>query len=93
MKAKLDTRHRAMAYILNHEFGYSMVKIGQLMGVSQPTISNAIFKFINEMRINNLQKELNEAREALNVLGYSKPVINIPPAQIVDIEPITKLLD
>lgn len=82
MKAKLTLKHKAMAYILNYEFGYSMNKIAELMSVSQSTVSNSIQKFIFEMRINDLQSELNEAREQLDELGYCEPVINIPPKKL-----------
>lgn len=80
MRAKLTIKHKAMAYVLNCEFGYTMTKISELMSVSQATISNAIKSFKYEMTINNLQAELDEAKNALNNLGYYEqlPVIDIP---------------
>lgn len=46
----MKDRHKAMAYILSREFGYSMVKIANLMGVAQSTISSAIKDFEYEKK-------------------------------------------
>ena len=71
MKKLLTDKHAAMAYILNKEMGYTMSKIAILMDVSQPTISNAIKDFTNKMTIRNLEKELSDARVALQQQGIS----------------------
>lgn len=67
---KMTEKHKAMAYVLNVEFGYSMTKIANLMDVSQSTISNAIKDFKFKKYINDLEEELNQARMELKKLGY-----------------------
>lgn len=70
---KMTERHKAMAYILNKEFGYPMTAIASLMGVAQSTISSAIKDFEYQRLIKNLEQELNNAREELKSLGYNPP--------------------
>ena len=70
---KMTERHKAMAYILNREFGYPMTAIANLMGVAQSTISSAIKDFEYQRLIRNLEQELNNARIELNKLGYNPP--------------------
>lgn len=70
---KMTERHKAMAYVLNREFGYPMTAIATLMGVAQSTISNAIKDFEYQRLIRNLEQELNNARIELNKLGYNPP--------------------
>ena len=65
MSRKLDLRHAAVAYLLNKELGYNQSEIGKLMKTSQGTISNMIKEFEYESKINNLQKELSEARQII----------------------------
>lgn len=67
---KMTERHKAMAYVLNVEFGYSMSKIANLMNVSQATVSNAIKDFKLKKYINDLEEELNQARMELKKLEY-----------------------
>lgn len=74
---KMTERHKAMAYVLNREFGYSMVDIGKLMKVSQSTISSAIKDFEYQRLIKNLEEELRNARIELKALGYNPPDILI----------------
>lgn len=70
---KMTERHKAMAYVLNREFGYPMTRIANLMKVSQSTISSAIKDFEYQKVIRNLEQELQNAREELNALGYTPP--------------------
>ena len=80
MKKILTDKHAAMAYVLNKEMGYTMVKIAALMDVSQPTISNMIKDFTYQLRIRNLENELSEARYELQMqLGVdsSYPKLNV----------------
>lgn len=74
---KMTERHKAMAYVLNKEFGYTMEKIGKLMEVSQSTISSAIKDFEYQRVIRNLEQELINAREELKGLGYNAPGVII----------------
>lgn len=70
---KMTERHKAMAYVLNREFGYPMTRIADLMKVSQSTISSAIKDFEYQKLIMNLEQELQKAREELSALGYTPP--------------------
>ena len=70
---KMTERHKAMAYVLNKEFGYPMTAIGTLMGVAQSTISRAIKDFEYQRLIKNLEQELDNARMELKALGYNPP--------------------
>lgn len=70
---KMTERHKAMAYVLNKEFGYPMTAIGTLMGVAQSTISSAIKDFEYQRLIKNLEQELDNARMELKALGYNPP--------------------
>ena len=74
---KMTEKHKAMAYVLNREFHYSMVKIGDLMGVSQSTISSSIKDFEYQLVIKNLENELNEARTELYKRGIQLPTIDL----------------
>lgn len=75
MQAKMTDKHKLMAYLLNKDMGYSMVKIGQLMGVAQSTISNAVKEVEFRRAISNLEAELNQAKMELQSLGYVEPTI------------------
>ena len=70
---KMTERHKAMAYVLNKEFGYPMANIAKLMGVAQSTISSAIKDFEYQRLIKNLEQELINARKELKSLGYNLP--------------------
>ena len=59
---RLTIKHSAIAYILNHEMGYTQNAIAKLMGVSQGTVSNMIKEFELQTKIRNLQKDLDDAR-------------------------------
>ncbi len=59
---KMTERHKAMAYVLNREFGYPMTAIATLMGVAQSTISSAIKDFEYQRLIRNLEQELNNLK-------------------------------
>lgn len=74
---KMTDRHKAMAYVLSREFGYSMVNIAQLMKVSQSTISSAIKDFEYQKMIRSLENELVEARNILANQGINPPAINL----------------
>lgn len=78
MAPKLTPKHKTMAYILWYEFGYSMADIGNLMKVSQSTISNAIKQVEYERRLHNLENELNSVKEELKRLGYTNKRNDFP---------------
>ena len=65
MSKKLSLQHAAVAYLLNKELGYNQSRIGDLMGVSQGTISSSIKDFEYQMQIRSLQKELDRAYEMI----------------------------
>ncbi len=67
--AKMSDRHKMMAYVLYREFGYRQGAIGQLMGVSQSTIANAVKEVSFRLTIQNLERELQEARRELERQG------------------------
>ena len=64
-RRQLSPKHSAIAYLLNREMGYTQSAIAQLMGISQSTISNMIKDFDYQCKIQNLEKELNEARNII----------------------------
>jgi predicted transcriptional regulator len=67
-KKKLTDKKKLMAYVLNkdEDFGYTMGKIGKMMGVSQSTISAAIKKEVTlRKQIYDLQTELNAMKAML----------------------------
>ena len=65
MSRKLSIKHSAVAYLLNRELNYSQSEIATLMKVSQSTVSNMIKEFEYQNQIQNLQNELNEARQII----------------------------
>ena len=65
MSRKLSMQHMAVAYLLNAELHYNQADIAKLMRVSQGTISNMIRDFKYQMQLQNLQKELDNARQIL----------------------------
>ena len=71
MKMKLTVKKQCMAYVLNKDpdFGYSQKKIGQMMGVGQSTISNAIERVERMRTVQDLTQQLEEARNQLAVYG------------------------
>lgn len=77
MQSKLTDLQKRMAYVLNKDinFGYSMSSIGELMGVSQSTISNAIKQVDYLRQITNLEMELEEAKRQLNLLLPTQNII------------------
>ena len=67
--AKMSDRHKVMAYVLYNEFGYRQSAIAQLMQVAQSTIANAVKEVSFRLTIQNLEKELQEARYQLEQQG------------------------
>lgn len=65
MSRKLSVKHSAVAYLLNRELNYSQSEIATLMKVSQSTVSNMIKEFEYQNQIQNLQRELDEARQII----------------------------
>ncbi len=67
MRRALTEKQRRMAYLLNKDpdFDYSMSDIGQLMKVSQPTISNAVREVAIAREIHGYKKELLETKKEL----------------------------
>lgn len=94
MKSKMTTKHKAMAYVLNKDMGYTMNAIANLMNVAQSTVSKGIRDFEVERTMSNLIVELEQAKKDLYSLGYNQnPSTIVPPMmqQIVEID--TKYID
>lgn len=70
---KMTEKHKFMAYILSLEFNYSQTKIANLMDVSQSTIANAIKDVKYLKTIQDLTRQLNDARQEIAANGL-KPV-------------------
>lgn len=73
MKRSLSLEQKMAAYVLNQDPKYglcSQKQIASLWNVSPSTISNAIKDIKNELRVRNLESELekvrNELREEMN---------------------------
>ena len=77
--AKMSDRHKLMAYVLHKEFGYRQSSIAQLMQVSQSTIANAVKEVSFRLTIQNLERELQEARYLIEQQGLlpENPVLYI----------------
>ena len=75
--SKMTDRHKVMAYVLNKEFCYRQSAIAQLMQVDQSTIANAVKEVSFRLTIQNLEKELQEARYQLEQQGIlpEKPTL------------------
>ena len=75
--SKMTDRHKVMAYVLNKEFGYRQSAIAQLMQVAQSTIANAVKEVSFRLTIQDLEKELQEARYHLEQQGIlpEKPTL------------------
>lgn len=78
--AKMTEKHKALAYVLNKEMGYTQTAIATLMKVSQSTVANMIKEFQFQLQINNLQKELQEARMIIEQQG----LIPVEPVYFID---------
>lgn len=67
MKKKMTDKHKMMAYVLNkdEDFNFPMKKIGDMMGVSQSTVSNSVKEVEFRNEIHNLKIELDEAKTQL----------------------------
>lgn len=79
---KMSDKHKFMAYLLNkdNDFGYTQKKIGELMGVEQPTICLAIKDAGHMIKNQNLQNALDAAKEEiadLKSLGHDPEYIDI----------------
>ena len=75
--SKMTDRHKVVAYVLNKEFGYRQSAIAQLMQVAQSTIANAVKEVSFRLTIQDLEKELQEARYQLEQQGIlpEKPTL------------------
>jgi len=69
--AKMTDKHKLMAYVLNKEMGYTQSAIATLMNVSQSTIANVCKEISFRITINNLEKELQEARFLIQQQGLT----------------------
>lgn len=75
MKRILSDREMALCYVLNEEFGRSQKKIADFMDISQSSVSNAIREFKHRMRVESLERELDDARRQLELNGLKQ----LPP--------------
>lgn len=71
----MKIEYEAAAYVLNKEFYFSMIKIAELMKVSQPTISRAVKSFEQGLMEKNsiYEDQLIIAKNNLKRIGYEKP--------------------
>lgn len=67
--AKMTDRHKYLVYVLHKEFEYKQTDIAQLMQISQSTVANAYKEVCYRITIQNLENELQEARELLSAQG------------------------
>ncbi len=67
MKQVLSQKKQFAAYVLNKapDYGFSQKKIAQMMDVGQSTISNAIARVEHMRQIQDLTRQLEEARNLL----------------------------
>lgn len=90
MKAKLNQKQKLMAYILNKDDdcgNIAMEKIGIIFNTSQSTISNAIKDISHQLEVNNLQKELSDAKEILRQHGLVSTEPIIPLNNMITVNP------
>lgn len=78
MRRILSDREMALCYVLNEEFGRSQQKIAVFMDISQSSVSNAIREFKHRMRVEYLERELEDARTELERNGIKQ----LPPREI-----------
>lgn len=63
--AKMTEKHKMIAYVLNKEMGYTQDAIATLMKISQSTVASMCKEVSLRIKINNLERELQEARYLL----------------------------
>lgn len=67
--AKMTEKHKVLAYVLTKEMGYTQSDVATLMKVSQSTIANACKDIAYKVTIQNLERELQEARMIIQENG------------------------
>lgn len=67
--AKMTDRHKYLVYVLHREFGYKQTDIANLMKISQSTVANAYKEVCFRITIQNLERELQEARDLISERG------------------------
>ena len=67
--AKMTDKHKFLVYILYKEFGYKQTDIANLMKISQSTVANAYKEVCFRITIQNLEHELQEARNIISAQG------------------------
>lgn len=67
--AKMTDKHKILVYVLYKEFGYKQTAIANLMGISQSTVANAYKEVCFRITIQNLEYELQEARNIIAAQG------------------------
>ncbi|MBN1050443.1 hypothetical protein FDA52_17715 [Clostridium botulinum] len=77
-----------MAYVLNTdpEFKVSMGKIGDILNVSQSTVSTAIKEVKYQKEIYDLTKELNKAKDKVLELEFNNEPKLISPISFSEAE-------
>ena len=68
---KISDKHKTIAYVLNKEMGYTQTSIANLMKVSQSTVANMCKEISFRIKINNLERELQEARITIQQNGIA----------------------
>ena len=87
MKRKMSKKHQLMAYVLstdadlNRDKNITQKEIGKLFNVSQSTVAQAIKETKLQMRINELEKDLSEAKNNILKMNEAKQ-LEIPADSI-----------
>ncbi len=83
MKKKMNDKHKLMAYVLstdadlNRNKNITQGEIASVFGVSQPTVAQGIKEAKLRLKINELERELSEAKgEVLEIDGIE--VLGLP---------------
>lgn len=78
MKKKLNEKQKLMAYVLstdadlNHNKNITQKEIGDIFGVSQPTVAQGIKEARYRVTINDLQQELSDVKNELLQMDEAK---------------------
>lgn len=67
--AKMTDKHKYLVYVLHKEFGYRQTTIAKLMQISQSTVANSYKEICFRVSIQNLENELQEARDLVFAQG------------------------
>jgi len=88
LKKKMSDKKKLMAYVLNKDpdFKVPMKKIGDILNVSQSTVSTAVKEVAYQKEIYGLTKELNKAKKKVQELNINNEPKLIAPISFSDDE-------